>query len=680
MERKPKKPNRKAEQVEQFSRNNYNQKLTTNQGTKIANDENTLKAGERGPSLLEDFIMREKLSHFDRERIPERVVHARGYGVYGNFKVYQSQEALTKADFLQNPNVETPVFLRFSEVAGSKGAAETVRDVRGFAVKFYTEEGNFDLVGNNIPVFFIQDGLKFPDLIHAVKPEPNNEIPQAATAHDTFWDFIANNPESTHMMMWIMSDRTIPKSFRTMEGFGVHTFKLVNARGNVHFVKFHWKPRLGVHSLVWDESQKLGGIDPDFHRRDIWELIDSGGEAVWELGIQVIEEKDEFMFDFDILDATKLWPEEDVPVRIIGEMRLNRNVENVFAETEQVALHPGNIVPGIDFTNDPLLQTRLFSYTDTQMYRVGTNHQELPINAPICPFHNNQRDGAMRYIVDQGNVAYKKNSIWNNTPKEVPPSQGGFETYPETVSGKKIRKTAPSFADHYSQARLFWNSMSHWEKDHIANAFSFELGKVKSKDVRQQVVTQIGKVSNALASAVAEQIGVNKANVKESSVTKSSPALSMAKTKKMVETLKVGVLVADGFDDAMTKDILTRLQQADVRLVIISEKQQAVKGKNMNRLEVNDSFLTASPLLYDALLVVGGENLDEYTKAEMKSYVREQYMHYKPIAFLKQAAFIAKELGIEGGLGVLVETRENKSQFTQEFLTNLAQQRFFSRK
>ncbi len=437
MERKPKKPNRKAEQVEQFSRNNYNQKLTTNQGTKIANDENTLKAGERGPSLLEDFIMREKLSHFDRERIPERVVHARGYGVYGNFKVYQSQEALTKADFLQNPNVETPVFLRFSEVAGSKGAAETVRDVRGFAVKFYTEEGNFDLVGNNIPVFFIQDGLKFPDLIHAVKPEPNNEIPQAATAHDTFWDFIANNPESTHMMMWIMSDRTIPKSFRTMEGFGVHTFKLVNARGNVHFVKFHWKPRLGVHSLVWDESQKLGGIDPDFHRRDIWELIDSGGEAVWELGIQVIEEKDEFMFDFDILDATKLWPEEDVPVRIIGEMRLNRNVENVFAETEQVALHPGNIVPGIDFTNDPLLQTRLFSYTDTQMYRVGTNHQELPINAPICPFHNNQRDGAMRYIVDQGNVAYKKNSIWNNTPKEVPPSQGGFETYPETVSGKK---------------------------------------------------------------------------------------------------------------------------------------------------------------------------------------------------------------------------------------------------
>lgn len=394
--------NKKDEQLKKFTQNNDGEEMASNEGTKISNDENTLKAGERGPTLHEDFLFQEKLGHFDRERIPERVVHARGYGAHGEFRVYKSLAHLTKASFLQDPNKVTPVFVRFSQVAGSRGANETNRDVRGFAAKFYTEEGNFDLVGNNIPVFFIQDSIKFPDLIHAVKPEPHNEIPQGQTAHDTFWDFIGSNTESAHMMMWIMSDRTIPRSFRMMEGFGVHTFRLVNREGTSHFVKFHWKPVLGAHSLTWDEAQKIGGADPDYHRRDLWENIEMGNFAEYELGIQVIAEDDEFMFDFDILDATKLWPEEEVPVQIIGKMTLNRNVDNVFAETEQIALHPGQIVPGIDFSNDPLLQGRIFSYADTQLYRVGTNYQELPINRPVCPIHNNQRDGQGRITINQG--------------------------------------------------------------------------------------------------------------------------------------------------------------------------------------------------------------------------------------------------------------------------------------
>ncbi|WP_144559431.1 catalase [Shouchella miscanthi] len=676
MERRPKRPNRKAEQVEQYSRNNYNKPLTTNQGINIANDENTLKAGERGPSLLEDFMMREKLSHFDRERIPERVVHARGYGAYGTFRVYESQKALTKAHFLQDPSMETPVFLRFSEVAGSKGAAETVRDVRGFALKFYTEEGNFDLVGNNIPVFFIQDGVKFPDLIHAVKPEPNNEIPQASTAHDNFWDFIANNEESAHMMMWIMSDRTIPRSFRTMEGFGVHTFRLVNEAGKAHFVKFHWKPKAGLHSLVWDESQKLSGVDPDFHRRDLWNVIEAGGEAIWELGIQVIEEKDEFSFDFDILDSTKLWPEEEIPVRIIGEMRLNRNVENVFAETEQVALHPGNIVPGIDFTDDPLLQTRLFSYTDTQLYRVGTNHQDLPINRPICPFHNNQRDGAMRYIVDKGKVNYHKNSLWNNTPYEVDPNKGGFVTYPEKVKGVKIRKTAQSFLNHYSQARLFWNSMSSWERDHIANAFSFELGKVMSKSVRKQMINQIGRVSTELATVVANQIGVNPPTTTESKERRISPALSMANQPESVQWLKVGVLLTEGFDGPETKRVVDRLKSEGVQVEYLSEKQAKVDGTNQISFIPDASFLTGSPLLYDSIYVAGGKNPDAYSVGQMEYFIREQFVHYKPIGVAKNIEPILMKLGIVGKEGVLVNQNED---FLQNYLTALGKQRFFAR-
>lgn len=457
--------NSKSKQLETFRSHDADKKMTTNQGLKVSEDEHSQKAGLRGPTLMEDFHFREKMTHFDHERIPERVVHARGYAAHGEFELYESMKDYTKADFLQEPGSKTPVFTRISTVAGSKGSAETVRDVRGFAVKFYTEEGNYDLVGNNIPVFFIQDAIKFPDLIHAVKPEPHNEMPQAASAHDTFWDFVVSNQESAHMIMWHMSDRTIPRSFRMMEGFGVHTYRLVNAEGKAHFVKFHWKPRLGVHSLVWDEAQKISGKDPDFHRRDLWESIEKGDFVEFEFGVQLIEEKDEFMFDFDILDPTKIWPEEKVPVKIIGKMTLNRNVDNVFAETEQVAFHPGNVVPGIDFSNDPLLQGRLFSYTDTQLIRLGgPNFHELPINRPVCPIHNNQRDGYGRQTINVGQVSYHKNSLANNTPTTSTEDEGGFVHNQEKVEGRKIQARSESFNDHFSQARLFWNSMTLPEK------------------------------------------------------------------------------------------------------------------------------------------------------------------------------------------------------------------------
>ena len=404
--------NDKIQALESARENAAEQFLTTDQGLRINDDQNSLKAGARGPSLLEDFILREKITHFDHERIPERVVHARGAAAHGHFQVYRSLARYTRAGFLTDPSVKTPVFVRFSTVAGSRGSSDLARDVRGFAVKFFTSEGNFDLVGNNIPVFFIQDAVKFPDLIHAVKPEPHNEIPQAASAHDTFWDFISLMPESMHMIMWVMSDRAIPRSFRMMEGFGVHTFRLVNERGESRFVKFHWKPLLGVHSILWDEAQKISGKDPDFHRRDLWEAIETGAYPEWELGLQIIEEADEHAYPFDLLDPTKIVPEELVPVQRVGRLTLDRNPDNFFAETEQVAFHPGHLVPGIDFTNDPLLQGRLFSYTDTQLIRLGgPNFHEIPINRPTAPLHNNQRDGFMRHMINTGRASYQPNTV-----------------------------------------------------------------------------------------------------------------------------------------------------------------------------------------------------------------------------------------------------------------------------
>ena len=508
--------NKKLDQLEQFKVDDSGKVMTTNQGLKLTEDEASLKIGDRGPTLIEDFHFREKMTHFDHERIPERVVHARGTGAHGEFELYESMKDYTKAGFLQKPGSKTPLFMRFSTVAGFRGSADTVRDVRGMAMKFYTQEGNYDLVANNMPVFFMQDAIKFPDFIHAVKPEPDTEVPQASSAHDTFWDYIANNQESAHMLMWVMSDRGIPKSFRMMEGFGVHTFRFINAAGKSTFVKFHLKPMLGVHSLVWDETQKIAGKDPDFNRKDLQQSIDMGNFPEFEVGVQLLAEEDEFTLDFDILDPTKIWPEEDIPVKIIGKITLNKNVDNFFAEVEQVAFHPGHVVPGIDFTNDPLLQGRLFSYTDTQLIRLGgPNFHEIPINRPIVQFHNNQRDGYHRQTINTNMVSYHNNSISDNTPKTVSAEEGGYEHYQEKIEGKKIRARSESFKDHFSQAKMFYNSMSDVEKQHIIDAMSFELAKVKCKDIRQQVVEMFGNVNTEMISKVAKNIGSKPPETKE---------------------------------------------------------------------------------------------------------------------------------------------------------------------
>ena len=670
----------KDEQLETFRSYDKDEKLTTNQGLRVSEDEHSLKSGVRGPTLMEDFHLREKITHFDHERIPERVVHARGYAAHGEFELYESMKDYTKAKFLQEPGSKVPVFTRFSAVAGNRGSANTVRDVRGFAVKFYTEEGNYDLVGNNMPVFHIQDAIKFPDLIHAVKPEPHNEMPQASSAHDTFWDFVANNQESAHMVMWHMSDRAIPRSFRMMEGFGVHTFRLVNEEGKVHFVKFHWKPKLGVHSLVWDEAQKLNGKDPDFHRRDLWESINRGNFAEFHLGVQLIEEKDEFMFDFDILDPTKLWPEEQVPVKLIGKMTLNRNVDNVFAETEQVAFHPGNVVPGIDFTNDPLLQGRLFSYTDTQLIRLGgPNFHELPINRPVCPIHNNQRDGYGRQTINVGQVSYHKNSLADNTPETSAEEEGGYVHYQEKIDGKKIQARSDSFKDHFSQARLFWNSMTPPEKQHIIDAFSFEVGKVKNKDVKQQVIDMFANVDRTFATTIADAVGVKPpAECEESKVTETSPALSQETTTKLPNTRKIAVLIGNNFDGDEVKSVVDALVKGGIVVDIVSEKLGKVHGNNQLTVEVNETFLTVHSVLYDGLYVVGGE-ADNQKKFEndITDFINETFRHYKPIGIATTAKQLIASSRFESEPGIVVANEEK--DFNEDFIAAVAAHRHWNR-
>jgi len=662
MGKTPKEKNAKAQDLTTFHDNPDGQYLTTNHGLRVNDDQNTLKAGERGPSLLEDFHLREKITHFDHERIPERVVHARGAAAHGFFQVYEPMASLTKAKFLQDPDHKTPVFVRFSTVVGSRGSTDLARDVRGFAVKFYTEEGNFDLVGNNIPVFFIQDGVKFPDLVHAIKPEPHREIPQAASAHDTFWDFISLMPESMHMIMWVMSDRAIPRSYRMMEGFGVHTFRLVNEKGKSRFVKFHWKPVLGVHSVVWDEAQKISGLDPDFHRRDLWDAIENGDFPEWEFGVQVVEEKDEQKFDFDLLDATKLIPEELVPVRRIGKLTLNRNPENFFAETEQVAFHPGHVVSGIDFSNDPLLQGRLFSYTDTQLIRLGgPNFHEIPINRPIASVHNNQRDGHMRQTINQGRVSYQPNSLGGGCPMQAQANVGGFVSYAEEIKGSKVRGRSEKFFDHFSQAKLFYNSQSAPEKAHIVQALQFELGKVEVSAIRARMLGLLTQVDKTLAGLVAQGLGMKLTKlegpmnmsvpaggqVKEfqpvhtTGSLERSPALSMASpAKNGIATRKVAMLAADGFDDAALSTIKKALTTAGGQVKIIGPRLGTLTGAKGTELSVDFSFLTAGSVLFDAVYVPGGQqsvtSLMKIGKA--LHFLTEAYTHCKTIAATGEAA------------------------------------------
>lgn len=635
----------------------YGKRLTTNQGLKINDDSNSLKAGERGPSLLEDFIMREKITHFDHERIPERIVHARGAGAHGVFKVTNPIPQFTKAKFLSAKDKETPVFARFSTVQGGRGSTDMSRDVRGFAVKFYTEEGNYDLVGNNMAPFFIHDAIKFPDFVHAVKPEPRNEIPQAASAHDTFWDFISTSPETFHMVMWLMSDRALPRSLRMMEGFGTHTFRFINDKDESFFVKFHWKPTLGMHSLVWDENQKISGKDSDFHRRDLWDAIQAGEFPEWDLGVQIIPEEDEFKFDFDLLDPTKIVPEELVPVQIIGRMTLNRNPDNFFAETEQVAFHPGHIVPGIDFTNDPLLQGRLFSYTDTQLSRLGgPNFHEIPINRPVAPVINNQRDGMHRMTIDVDESNYHPNTISDNYPLQSSKVEGGFTSHHQRIDAHKVRARSQSFLDHYSQAILFYNSQTEVEKRHIADAFSFELGKVKRVEIRRNVLKMIRLVNKDLARYVADILGLSvpeeiPENMQHSPDAKleeyetifvkpklqGSPALSILKNqrKDSIRTRKIAVLCDDGVDGTQLDELKTTLLGEGAMVRVVASHFGTVKDKDGNEVNVDDTVLTTSCVLFDATAVPDGtaEMFDTMrSDNRFKEFVRDTYLHYKPLS------------------------------------------------
>lgn len=684
--------------------------LTTNQGLRINDDQNSLKAGERGPTLLEDFQLREKIMHFDHERIPERIVHARGSGAHGYFELTESMSEYTKAKFLQTPGTRTPVFARFSTVAGSRGSSDLARDIRGFAVKFYTEEGNFDLVGNNVPVFFIQDAIKFPDLIHAVKPEPNNEMPQAASAHDTFWDFVSLTPESMHTIMWAMSDRAIPRSLRMMEGFGVHTFRFVNAKNESVFIKFHWKPVLGIHAVAWDEAQKISGKDSDFHRRDLWEAIEGGNFAEWNFGVQIVEEKDEFKFDFDLLDPTKLIPEEIVPVRIIGKMTLNRNPDNFFAETEQVAFHPGHVVPGIDFSNDPLLQGRLFSYTDTQLSRLGSpNFHEIPINRPITPVHNNQRDGHMRQTINIGQTSYHPNTTGNGTPIQAKEAEGGFVSYNERINAKKIRARSQSFFDHFSQAALFFNSQSVAEKDHIIDAFRFELGKLETPAIRERVVGMLTRVDKTLAKKVAEGLGITVPkpanNLNQNIPADGDPdkfqpvdvhaklhiskALSMADTvKDTIKTRQIAILADDGIDGDSLNAMKQALEASGAKTKIIASHLGNITAVDGKKLKVDQSFLTAASVLFDAVYVPGGAQ----SAASLKNlpgavqFINEAFKHCKAIAadgagaeFIQITAagyyiHITKKADKTAALnGILINGNAN------EFIKAIAQHRFWQR-
>lgn len=646
----------KIQQLEAYTTDAEGKVLKSRQGVKINDTNNSLKAGPRGATLLEDFLLREKITSFDHERIPERIVHARGSGAHGYFELFESQEQYSKAGIFTDSKRKTPVFVRFSTVAGSKGSPDLARDVRGFAVKFYNEEGTWDLIGNNMPIFFIQDAMKFPDLIHAVKPEPNNEIPQAASAHDTFYDFISLTPETLHNHIWAMSDRALPRSLRMMEGFGIHTYRLINKKGESHFVKFHWKPVLGVHSVTWDEAVKINGADSDFHRRDLWEAIEAGQFPEWELGFQIVPEKDEHKYEFDLLDATKLIPEEMVPVIKVGKMTLNRNPDNFFAETEQVAFLPGNIVPGIDFSNDPLLQGRIFSYRDTQLSRLGSpNFHQIPINKPIADTHNNQRDGQMQMEIPKGNTAYFPNTLGGGCPHLAKISEGAFHSYEVRIDANKIRSRSKSFIDFFSQPALFYRSLAEWEKEHVAKAYSFELGKCTHKHIKERMLWMIQQIDMDLVKKVSKNIGVSIPNDIEKPINQAigadakdsdfqpgkaknyldeSPALSQANTKfDSIATRKIAFLVADGFSMKDYKKMSEALEKENAMVKLVALHGGMVKCDDDLDHEVDAAIDTTESVLYDAVYIPGGKKSAEalMENGKLIKFINEALKHCKAI-------------------------------------------------
>jgi catalase len=625
--------------------------LTTNFGQPVADNQSSLKAGLRGPTLWEDFVLREKITHFDHERIPERIVHARGSGAHGVFECYASLAKYTRAAFLSERGKRTPVFVRFSTVQGERGSIDTPRDVRGFATKFYTDEGNFDIVGNNIPVFFIQDAIKFPDLVHALKPEPHHAMPQAASAHDTFWDFVSLMPESTHMLLWVMSDRALPRSFRMMQGFGVHTFRLVNAKGESHFVKFHWNPVAGTHSLDWDESVKIGGADPDYTRRDLWESIEAGVFPEYELGLQIFTEEQAERFSFDALDATKIVPEELVPVTPVGRMVLDRNPDNFFAETEQVAFGVQNLVPGIDFSNDPLLAGRIHSYFDTQLLRLGgPNFHEIPINAPVAQAHNNQRDGFHRQAIHRGRVSYEPNSLGGGCPFQT--GARGFTSVPEPMAGDKVRGKPEKFGDHYSQATLFWNSQTPYEKAHIVRAFRFELTKVQVPAIRERTVAMLRNVSDELAKPLADGLGLAlprpmpRVMEPPKSEVGRSPALSLTARPGdgSIRGRRIAILVASGVDGESIATTQKTLTEADAVVRLVGPRLGRVETADGDTMDPDGTLETMPSVLFDAVVVPDGAKAATALAAlgHAREFLRDQYRHCKPILLAGAGVEVAK--------------------------------------
>ena len=669
------------------------QVLTTNQGVPIGDNQNSLKAGLRGPTLLEDFILREKITHFDHERIPERIVHARGSAAHGYFEAYEALTKYTRAAPFAAAAKQTPVFVRFSTVAGERGSADTARDIRGFAVKFYTDEGNWDLVGNNVPVFFIQDAMKFPDLIHAVKPEPHNGMPQAASAHDTFWDFASLMPESTHTLMWAMSDRAIPRSLRMMQGFGVHTFRLVNAQGESHFVKFHCRPLLGTHSLVWDEAMKNAGADCDFHRRDLWDAIESGEYPEWELGLQIFTEKQAEGFSFDVLDATKLIPEELVAVTPVGRMVLDRNPDNFFAETEQVAFCTAHIVPGLDFTNDPLLAGRIHSYVDTQITRLGgPNFHEIPINAPIAPAFNNQRDGLHRQAIHRGRVAYEPNSLAGGCPFQAGAAKG-FVSFPQPVQEDKVRGKPEKFADHYTQATLFYDSQTPVEQRHMAGAFRFELSKLTVPAIRERVLALLVNVSPALAAEVAQGLGMAVPTALPRALENPAPA-EVTRSAKLsltalpgdggIRTRKVALLIDDGADAASIIAVKTALTAAGAVPLLVARRLGSYTAADGRTLEADASMENSAPVLFDALVLPDGAAAVA-TLAKVGNtmeFVVNQYRHCKSILAFGASQALLDKAGIQATLpsgdadpGLVLAKAADAAQAAETFIAAIARHR-----
>lgn len=628
--------------------------LTTAQGAPIADDQNTLKIGARGPTLIEDFHFREKIFHFDHERIPERVVHARGYGAHGFFETYESLSKYTRADIFQRSGEKTPAFVRFSTVAGSKGSFDLARDVRGFAVKLYTQDGNWDIVGNNIPVFFIQDAIKFPDVVHSVKPEPDRDFPQAQSAHDTFWDFISLTPESMHMIMWVMSDRAIPRSFRFMQGFGVHTFRMLNAADESTFVKFIWKPKLGMQSVVWNEAVKINGADPDFHRRDLWNAIQSGAFPEWELCLQLFDQEFADSFDFDVLDPTKLIPEELLPPIPVGRLVLDRMPDNFFAETEQVAFMTQNVPPGIDFSNDPLLQGRNFSYLDTQLKRLGSpNFSHLPINAPKCPFHHFQQDGHMAMRSPTGRANYQPNSFAEG-PRESP--DRGFRSFADAEEGQKVRLRPESFADHYSQASQFFNSQTPTEQRHIAMALTFELSKVETPVIRERVIAHLLNIDEGLAATVADKLGITDlpkaadAAIAPRKDLEPSPALSIVENcPDSFEGRKVGVLVSNGIEAALFKALQATIEKEGATMEVIALKVGGVQCDDGTMIIAKHMIDGGPSVLFDAVALLlteeGAELLTRESAA--RDFVADAFAHCKFIGFSAGAVPLLAKAGVE---------------------------------